>query len=412
MPSHKAFVARQAIFDERMNVIGYEILHRSGPVNEFRHPDPDRASLELIEATHNSHRIDLLVGNGLAFVNATREVLLSDHVLVLDPARTVLEVLETVRPDDEVFAACRALRERGYVLALDDFCPGSRLEPLVAVADIIKVDFLEVRGDERKRLFERLSHRGRQLLAEKVETYDDVHDAKQIGYSLYQGFFFCRPELLVHREIPRFKANYVRFLTEISRTEIDLERVEIAVKAELSISVKLLRYLNSSNFGLRNEIASIRQALIHLGTVPLRRWGSLVAITGLGEDKPDELVHATMLRAYFCEFLVAGTGLQADAAEAFLVGIYSTLDALLDRALAEALDEVRVHKKIRDALMGDDSELGRIFRLVIVYERGDWPRARVLANGLGLSEQRVSEAYLRAMAAADEVFRIGASKAA
>lgn len=399
-PLQKTFIARQPILDRRQQVHGYELLYRSGPTDAFDGEDPDGATLQLMSASLLVHNLQELVGGLLGYVNVPRKLLVEDMLLVLPVQHTVVEILETVEPDAEVVEAVRRLKAAGMRIALDDFVGGPGYDELVELADVIKVDFLQSGPEERKRMVDTLRRPGRLLLAEKVETREVFQEALDCGYDLFQGYFFCRPETRSRREIPKAKVHYVQLLREIARPELDLARIEAVIKREVSLSAKLLRYLSSVEFGLRVELDSIRSALVHLGERPLRRWVSLVAMGGLGEDKPGELVRLSLVRARLCESLAERLTAAAPL-ELFLTGMFSTIDALVDRPLDEALDEIGLGDQVADAIRGDDSVLSAARRLAIACERSDEADLLAEVDRLGLDPDDVADLYLEALLWAD-----------
>jgi len=364
-PGVESFVARTPVLDRDHQVVGYELVF---PPNA----QCKTADGSLIEACLHVHDLESLTGTGSAFIKVSETLLLSG-VLEALPERTVLELIDTVRPTEEVIAACRALRKAKYTIALDDFDADARLDPLVEVADILKFRFTDFPGIAlRRQLVTQYATRVKHMLA-ICESKDDADEAKDAGFSLFQGFFFCEPEIVRRQDIPRFKQNYLRFLEEIRKPALNQHAIENIIKQEVSLSVKLLRYLNSSVFGLEREVTSIGQALVHLGEKPLRQWGALVAVTGLGDNTPHELIVTTMTRARFCELL--GKELGMPEGEPFLVGLLSTVDALLGRPRIEILRRAGVGRPIMAALSGDDSPLGHLYQIVLCYERGRWGQA-------------------------------------
>lgn len=412
MAEQSIFIARQPIFTKQLDVFGYELLSRTSRENAYHHADPDMASREVISACLNVFSFDSLTESRKGFINVTGALLKEDLLAILPKETTVLEVLETVAPEPEILAAIEALKRSGYRIALDDFLPSPELDPLVALADIIKVDFLQTTGDERRKMVERYATNGRLLLAEKVETYEELTEAVDIGYSLFQGFFFCRPTVFERRDLPRCKLNYLRFLSELSKPALDLESIERVIKEETSLAVRLLRYLNSAQFGRRVELTSIKQALIHLGERPLRRWGSLVAIVSLGDDKPDELVVTSLTRARFCELLGQPENPGSNDLPFFLVGLFSTLDAMLDNPMEDALDEVAIAPEIRAAILGDTSHLGRVLQLVIALEQGEWTKVNQLVSSLGVADPALSRLYGESIRWVEQIFAGGLREAA
>ncbi|MEZ6013487.1 MAG: HDOD domain-containing protein [Planctomycetota bacterium] len=404
--SQETFIARQPIFDRRMRVRGYELLHRSGWNNAFSHADPDMATVELLNTSLLVNRLTDLTDGKLGFVNVTRNLLLQDFIRVMPSGHTVIEILETVEPDDDVVRAVMALKSDGHLIALDDYVDDPKYDELVRLADFVKVDFMHPDLDHRRRVVEHRKRDGLQFLAEKVETHAEFEEAKEAGYSLFQGYFFAKPTITSRRDLPRNKGNYVQFLREMARAALDIDAVEEIIKREISLSTKLLRYLNSVHFGVRTPMRSIRQALLHLGEVPLKRWGTLIALSGLGDDKPLELVRLCLVRARFCELLACEIGADEEALDHFLTGLFSALDALVDRPLDEALADMGLKDEIGAAIRGQgDGSLGRAFHLAVACEHGDVVMYQQIAKRLGLFETAVAQLYAEALFWADSVFR-------
>jgi EAL and modified HD-GYP domain-containing signal transduction protein len=399
------FVARQPIFDRRQQVYAYELLFRSGLDNVFTHPDQDQASFLMLHTSLLGFGLDALIGDKLAFVNASREVLLQEFYMVLPRDRAIIELVESVEPDAEVIAACEALKRAGYRLALDDFVRRPAMEPLAELADIIKVDFLATSAEERRGLVKAFGRRGIQFVAEKVETRKDFAEAMEDGYTHFQGYFFCEPEVMSGSDIPAFKRNCLRFMQELNHKELDLDRLEDVIKHEMALAVKLLRYLNSAGFGWRHEVTSIRQALRVLGERSTRKWCSLMALTLLGDDKPAEQVVTALVRAQLCEQIGRTVGMANRDVDLFLVGMLSMLDSMLGRPLEDALAEMPVPQEIKDTLLGRPTALSKIYVLVRAYERADWEHLSELADEAGISVGRLPDLYRQSVQWVDRIFR-------
>jgi len=268
------FVARQPIFDRTQKVFGYELLFRDGLENCFA-AEPEFASRSTLDSSLLLG-LNTLCDGRLAFVNCTRDALLKDLVTLLPPDQTVVEILETVEPGDRVIAACKRLKTAGYLIALDDFAPNDPRASLCDFADILKVDFRATRVEERAGLMRRFGT-GRKMLAEKLETPHEFRQARDMGFSLFQGYFFRRPEIMMAREVPASKLHYVRLLEMVCRVELDMRELEKTIKQETAICYRLLRYLNSPLFGFSLEITSIRHAMAILGERELRRWIDVIS---------------------------------------------------------------------------------------------------------------------------------------
>jgi EAL and modified HD-GYP domain-containing signal transduction protein len=394
----ETFIARQPIFTRQKKVFAYELLYRSGAANNFcTAMDLNEAANKVIADSGLLPGLGNLTDGKKAFINVTREVLLDGVIEVLPKELTVVELLETIEPDAEVIAACKKLREAGYLLALDDFVYAPRFEPLVELSDIIKVDFLSSSREERAALARRGAQAGIHMLAEKVETHEAFSEAVELGYSYFQGYFFCRPVILAHRDVPGNKLQYLRILQEIQRPEINLEQIERIIRRDLALTFKLLRYLNSAAFNFKNEIETIRQALMLLGERQIRKWASLVIIASLGQDKPEELVRQALIRARFCETLGPLLGLGHRAEDLFLTGMMSLIDAILDHPLEQLLKDLPLNSEIRDALTGHENRLSQVYSLTVACERGDWETLARLTAQLGVSGPDLLTLYLSAV---------------
>jgi EAL and modified HD-GYP domain-containing signal transduction protein len=398
------FVGRQPILDRDRHVFGYELLFRSNlKDNFFAARDGDRASSATIHNSLNVMGLSAISNGHRAFVNITRQLLVNELYMVMPPAEAVIELLETVEPDAEVVAACRKLKDAGYLLALDDFVFRPGYEPLLEIADFVKIEFLGRSAEERAATVEQFAQRNTCLIAEKVETNEDFEQGLNLGYSYFQGYFFCKPEIVAGRDVPAFKRNYLRFLHETTKPVLDFALLEQVVKEEPSLSVKLLRYLNSAMFGLRTKVDSIRQALALMGEKQLKQWASLVALTSLGEDKPSELVTLCLVRARCCEVLCPLMDLKGRELDLFLLGLLSAVDALLDRPLNEVLSEMPVAHDVKAALLGSTTLLGSVYGLVIACERGNRRLITALSSKLGISEEKVGRIYCESMLWADAI---------
>jgi len=386
------FVARQPIFDRTQNVFGYELLFRDGLETCFR-ADPEAASRSTLDSSL-LFGLNTLCDGRRAFLNCTREVLLKDLVTLLPPDQTVVEILETVEPGDRVSAACKRLKEAGYLIALDDFAPNDPRTSLCDFADILKIDFRATKIEERAGLMRRFATGKRKMLAEKLETPHEFRQARDMGFAFFQGYFFRRPEVMIAREVPANKLHYLRLLEMVCRAELDLRELEKTIKQEAAICYRLLRYLNSPLFGFSLEIKSIRHAMAILGERELRRWIRLVVAVSAAEQKCSELVLTGLARARFCELL--STRQKSDS-DLFLMGLLSVMDAILEVPMDVLLAQVPVDKETKGALLGQAGGLRPILQLMLAQESGEWEQSSILAKQLQLSDEEVAEHWWQAV---------------
>lgn len=249
------FVARQPILTREEQVFGYELLFRGGVENYFHCSDAEAASRSTLDSSMLLG-LDVLCGTRRAFINCTREVLLKDYITLLPAHQTVVEILESVEPDDLTIAACQRLKEAGYMIALDDFDVNDPREVLPEFADIIKVDLKNTPPKRQPELINKYGPWRCRMLAEKVETREEFVAARKAGFIYFQGFFLSQPEILTTHEIPANRLNYIRMLQAVSKEQLNPREIENLVKIEASICYRLLRYLNSPAFAFGNEIHS------------------------------------------------------------------------------------------------------------------------------------------------------------
>lgn len=393
----EVFLARQPIFDKNLKVCAYELLFRSSLDNYFSHPSRDHASSKVIADSFLLFDLESLTGGEKAFINVTADVLLKELALLLPQKLTVLEILENVEPDEAVLVACRELKESGYMIALDDFVYEDKYRPFIELADFIKVDFLESDLKRSGELVRQCSDKGIKFLAEKVETKEVFDQALAMGYEYFQGFFFSKPVIVTNRDISPYKLHYLKVLQEIHKPDMDFVQLETIVKKDVSMSYKLLRYINSPFFGTRFQIHSIQQALMLLGEKEIRKWATLIALATMADNKPLELVVHAIIRANICEALAEKAGKPDQAQDLFLMGMFSLIDAIMDRPLDDVLRDMPIASGLKDALLGKANWHRNILDLVLSHEQADWKAFSECCATLGMAEEEFPQIYLEAI---------------
>lgn len=402
----EVFLARQPVFDLRQNVFGYELLYRSQHTAAYDGIDGDQATLSVIHNTFLLMGLENLTGGRKAFINFTRKLLEKEVAHSLPTQGVVIEILEDVEPDDAMVTVCAALKKAGYSLALDDFVIKHLGNPLLQFADIIKVDLRQTTMEESRTIVQEYAPRGIKLLAEKTETLEEFTAAKENGFIYFQGYFFSKPVIVSRKNIPSAKINHLRMIREINREDLDMRQLETIVKQDTSLTYKLMRYINSPFFGLRQTISSIQNALVLLGEREVRKWASLVLLTSLGQDKPAEVLVTSLARAKLCEALAIEVGLKSKASELFLVGMFSMIDVLIGRPLPELLEEMLLPQEVKDALMGQRNTYRDILDLVLSNEQGDWEACAASAAKFTLEASKVPDLYVSAIQWAENTLHI------
>jgi c-di-GMP-related signal transduction protein len=387
------YVARQPILDLRNRVHGYELLFRKGPEQIFR-GDGNLATRTMLD---NSvmFGLDRLTAGMLAFVNCTRESLLESLVRVLPSAITVLEVLETIEPTPPLLQACRQLKSMGYRLALDDFTWRPGIEPFVELADYIKIDFLATGPRERHELLNHLNGAKVALLAEKVETQEQYAQACDQGFSLIQGYYFCRPTLLQNHKLPVNRLTQIDILRALQEDPVDLSRLAVLIKRDASLTYRLLRLINSPVCAMRQEVSSVLAALLAVGEDVFRRMALLAITSELNTHRPTEILRMAFVRGQFCELAAPLCAL--NSAEQYLLGLFSLLPAMLRVPMAELTPLLPLREPIRQALHGAEIPERSLLAWAIAHEYGDWQACDALVAAFSLDEEKLSHCYAEAV---------------
>lgn len=392
MTDDTPLLARQPIFNGKMQVVAYELLCRNKELTQIATRDGDAASSQVLLNAFAELSIEQVVGKHKAFVNFTRTLI--DTPPPFNHSKLVIEVLEGQKVDAAMLHSLRQLREQGYTIALDDFELTDQTESLIAYADIIKLDVLHLSTAQLKHHVDFLKPFGVTLIAEKVETYEMFEQCKALGFDLFQGYFLAKPKVITGRKISENKQSVLQLLSALHDPNVAIERVERMIARDTLLSFKLLRLVNSAAFGLSRSVDSLRQAIMLLGLNKLRNWVNLLALSNLG-GKPHELSIAALTRARMCELIAAEINKKNRQDSFFTVGLLSTLDAFLDTPLEELLASLSLSDAINKAMLNYSGPEGMVLQLVRYHEQGDWEKIdwNALAQ-MGLTQQRLAEIYL------------------
>lgn len=392
------FLARQPIFDKFNKLFGYELLFRNSEKNIYQSEDGDKATIGVIKNSFINIGIDKVTGGKKAFINFTENILKSDIFTVLPPESVIVEILEDIEPTEEVLELCKRLKTLGYIIALDDFVYSDKYKKLIEITDIIKVDFKITKGYERKKVIDKVNFPGIKFLAEKVETMEEFNEAVSFGYSYFQGYYFSKPLIISGKKISENKVIHMKVLQEINSNNFTIDSVENLIKRDLSLSFKLLKLINSANYSFKSEIKSIGQALALLGETEIKKWLYLIAFQTMGEDKPEIIVINSLTRAKFAELIADKNRIGANSFNAYLIGMLSMVDLLLDRPLKEILEELLIPTEVKDALNGvSNNSYRKLLNLIKGYEKGKWDVVSKISKELNFDEKWLPNAYYEAI---------------
>ncbi len=363
--SNEIIIGRQPIFDRDFRVSAYEVLYRDTDTT-----DDAAMTAQVIVNTLIDLGLENIAGSLPVFFNIDETFLLNETELTqaLPPELIYFELLETVQPTAEVLAACQSLKDKGYKLALDDVIDIDSVRPFIEYLNVIKIDWLKAANPAA--IVKEFRRYPVKFLAEKIDSYESMEAAKQLNVDFYQGFFFCKPDTVSGTKPPESRMSILRAMQQ-AMTATSIDEMFAVVRQDVTLSYRLLKYINSAAFGLKREVQSIEQALSLLGLNNIRRWLTLLAMTSLGENKPPELIRQALWRARFLESLARHMG-ENIVDDDFMMGLFSILDALLDCSMQESLNELSLVDHVHNGLIDLQSPMGKKLALSFAIEQGDW----------------------------------------
>lgn len=390
------YIGRQPIFDKSMRVYGYELLFRSG--HEKNHANVmggDNATAQVMMNLFGDLGLSDVVGDKKAFINFTEGLLLRENRPFFMKKQLVIEVLEDVKVSKELVSALQKLKDAGYTIALDDYVFNPELHVLEQYADVIKVDILEVGPKKLLDHVNSIKNKGILLLAEKVETKEQYDFCVRIGFDLFQGYFFSKPTIIKGQSLPNNKLTMMELLANVYDPQIDMAALSKIISRDVSLSQKLLKF--AATVGGKHSISSIHDAVLRFGLMRLQSWVSMLVLTTVS-DKPSELFVTSLVRARFCELVGERVG-DFSKETYFTVGLFSSLDAIMDAPLEDLLADLSFDNKIKQAINNYEGSLGVALAAVKSLEKGkvefDLPK--------GLTPTELSKYYLEAMHFASSV---------
>lgn len=396
-------LARQPIYDAKLNIQAFELLFRSSDPDAAQIDNGDAASSTVLLNAFTALPVaDMLEGKP-AFINFTRELL--DHTLPIDPSRLVVEVLEDVVIDADTIAAIANLKGQGYRIALDDYLYADHHTELLPLADIIKIDVLNQSWAEVVALTARLRPFGAQLLAEKIETREMFDACCELGFVLFQGYFLARPQIVKGRRLSGNQHTALQLMAALRKPDISLREVETLIKTDAVLSLKVLRMVNSAMFGLNREIDSIQRATALLGLDRIRSLAQMIILSGL-DAKPKSLFASTLLRARLGQAMAEMAGSDINADSQFTIGLLSTLDAYLDMDLDEILKGLPISAALKSAILRREGTSGMLLDTAVAFDQAklehiDWAQL----SGLGIPSTAARDLYIDSLRWVSDVMR-------
>jgi c-di-GMP-related signal transduction protein len=386
----EVFVSRQPVFDREKKVYAYELAFRSGFQAYYEALKGDKASADMMAFVNFAELTDGKRG----LVDFPRDLLLMEFPILFDRNSLIAGVPSSLAEDDQVAAKCHALKKvYGFSVAVSDLTPDTLASPLLDSTDLARVDFAATPPDVRQTLCKDLASRDIRPIARNVKSEADFQQAMSEGFAFAEGDFFSKPDVQPDKPIASNKLICMQLLQKVNQPELSYDETAGIVQQDVSLTYRLLKMMNSAWFGLRCEITSVKHALVLLGPAEIRRWASMVAVRSSADDKPKELLLCSLTRAKFAESVGGLAGMTKEAPELFLMGMFSVLDALMDRPMEELLDELPLSQGIRDALTGQTCDYRTVYDAILAYERGQWGLFSDFALALNIKEDSVPEMF-------------------
>jgi EAL and modified HD-GYP domain-containing signal transduction protein len=400
-PMHEIMVSRQPIFNKKKDVFAYELLFKSDLRDSIKNMKDRKEAGDDSSLT----AIDSLLVNGLkrlstgkrAVIYFNHQTILSEFPMMFPSDLLGIEIQEDVDLENNVTETVKKMKKAGYLVFMTDRVYNEGEINLVKMADIVGVDFRSRQGIQKRfSVFDGDSMLPR-FLARGVETSTDFELAAETGYHYFQGNFFSKEEMISCRNIPSYKLNLMRILKEINKPSVRFDKIEKILQKDVSITYKLLRFVNSAFFGFKTTVQSIRHALALLGEAEVRKCLSFIALSSIGTKKPLELIRTTIIRAKFCEYIASELDFKSELSNFFLMGMFSMVNAFLDRPMDEILEDLPLVSPVKKALLGKPNHFHDVLGLVIDYESGNWTHLRQMTRRLKIKEKKIAALYLDAV---------------
>lgn len=399
------FVARQPVFTAKKKVFGYELLFRNSLENIFPDTDGNKATSTVLSNTFFSFGLNKILGGKPGLINFTRDLVLQKTPLLFPKEHIIIEVLEDIEPEPAVIESLREFNQQGYKIALDDFVYDPKFDTMISLCAMIKFDLMVTPLDTLESVISdiRANHH-LTLLAEKVETHHEFEQAKKMGFGLFQGYFFAKPEILSEKDISSGQITKMKLISEVNQNNLNLGKIETLIKNDLSVSFKLLKFINSAYFKRSMAIDTIKEAMTFMGIDELKKFINVVVVSDMAEHKPNELIRSSMIRARMCEQCGGLLKTHFTTEELFTIGLFSAMDAILDRPMTDILSHITFSDKIKDALLGKDKQFSQLHTLVTSFEKGQWDQKFFrLIEGKAIMK-KLPEFYRDAILLADSFF--------
>lgn len=392
----EVYVGRQPIFDRYNNVLGYELLYRRSMNNFYEGNDANKDTAEVINNAFFVMHFDELTEGTKAFINFTESMIVDNVPMLLPKETLIVEILEQSIISQDLIDSCIKLKQNGYKIALDDFVFSEQYIPLLEIVDIVKIEFSRVSLFEQRRLLNLYKHK-LSFLAEKVETREEYDLALNMGYDYFQGYFFSKPVIVKGKDIAVLNTNIVRIINELYAEEPEFNRISEIIQADLGLSYKLLKVSNTVYFEAKYEIKSIKQAIVRLGISELKRWFNILLVKDIQIIENKDLIKNSIIRAKFMELIALEIGLEQEYLDYFMVGMFSSIDVLLNREMKMIVEELPFTQDVKDALLGNENSIHNALDVIVKHEYAQLNELDLEHPITNISQSRFMDLYIEAI---------------
>ncbi len=390
----QVYTARQAILNRKEHVVAYELLYRDSPDNIFPRIDPHEATAKVVMQTHLNQGITPITDAKPALINFGEQSLIEGLPLLLPKKQVMVEILETVSPSEQVYQACKALYNQGYHLALDDFIYRPEWAKFFNLVKLIKFDIQLTSLEKIEPLIAKLKqHKKLKILAEKVETKEEFIEAKRLGFHYFQGYYFCKPQMSSNYDLETNQPVLLSLVQESLKSPMSINKIASYFEHDSALSYKLLKFVNSGILPITQKMDSIRKAVVYLGDLQIKKLILLMATGIIASDKPKELTRLAIIRARFCE-LIAQKALPGQSEACFITGLFSLLDAMLDKPMKNILKNLSLAEEVTQALLSPKPSLLKyVLDTVREYEQGSWFKTKTTAEMINVDYEILADFY-------------------
>ncbi|MCF2949524.1 EAL domain-containing protein [Paraglaciecola aquimarina] len=392
-----AFIARQPILDLEKDVFAYELFFRDGKNNCFPMVERDEATNKLIAQKYRTLQLDDISCSKKSFINFETDALKDGLNASLDPENVVVELAAEENKMELLLDVCKQVKNLGYKLALENCRVESKWQSVLPYVDMVKVNTDKCNYENLSRNIQQFLDADVKLIAEKVETHEDFNICRDVGFDYFQGYFFSKPESVSQQNLPTSKLTLVELMGASSSATFDVENINRVIEHDVGLSYMLLRFINNPTINKRYKITSLRHALNYMGEVEIKKFIALLALTNLSDDKPLELLHLSLVRAKFCDLVGIEKNIGSNPPTAFLVGLFSMLDALLDKEMNSLVDKLPLVDEVKVALCGGQNELSVYLMLVQAFESGNWLKVIRIAKLLEIDQKQLHSMFNEAI---------------